>query len=378
LIDATHSPPGQVRPSAEDDVILGMKGNDTIYGLDGNDRIDGGAGIDTLYGGEGNDTFEVLGKDGLTDIINGGNGSDTVKALGTASLVLAGFNTVTSSIEHWQGNNAGLLGDKLNDTFDFSGLASMTGVPFVDGGKGNDTITGSDFADDLRGNVGNDILNGGDGNDRLTGGADADTINGGEGDDTIVVAGKKDGVGDVYNGGNGSDTFAGTGVTLANFDAAASSIEHWVGANTALLGDNANNTFDFSYLQSVTGLTFIDGGKGNDTITGSRFNDDLRGNAGLDRLEGGEGNDVLAGGKDADTFVFRADFGHDRITDFTITGTAQDFIAFDQAVFADFTAVMAAAAQNGANVVITLDADNSLTLNNIQLAALTAGDFQFI
>lgn len=378
LIDAANSPPGQVRPSAEDDVILGMKGNDTIYGLDGNDRIDGGAGTDTLYGGEGDDTFEVLGKDGLGDVIYGGNGSDTLKALGTSSLVLAGFNTVTSSIENWQGNGAGLLGDKDNDVFDFSGLVSMTGVPFIDGGKGNDTITGSDFADNLRGNAGNDTLNGGDGNDTLTGGLGADTINGGEGDDTIVVAGNKDGIGDVYNGGNGSDTFAGTGVTLAGFDAAASSIEHWVGANTALLGDAGNNTFDFSYLQSVTGLTFIDGGKGNDTIIGSRFNDDLRGNAGMDRLEGGEGNDVLSGGKDADTFVFRADFGHDRITDFTLTGTAQDFIAFDQAVFADFNAVMLAAAQNGANVVITYDANNSLTLNNIQLAALTAGDFQFI
>jgi Ca2+-binding RTX toxin-like protein len=181
-------------------------------------------------------------------------------------------------------------------------------------------------------------------------------------------------------GGAGTDTLKVNGkkVALAGFDAAAASIEALQGIGASMVGDAGNNVFDFSALSSIAGLVAVDGGKGNDALTGSQFADNLRGGDGNDTLNGGFGNDILAGGKGIDTFVFGAGFGHDRVTDFATTGAMQDIIQFDSALFADFSAVLAHAAQVGKAVVITLDAGNSLTLDKAKLATLTADDFVFV
>ena len=55
----------------------------------------------------------------------------------------------------------------------------------LDGGVGNDTITGSDGNDTIFGGPGNDTLNGGRGNDALRGGAGDDSLIGGQGNDTL-------------------------------------------------------------------------------------------------------------------------------------------------------------------------------------------------
>jgi hypothetical protein len=52
-------------------------------------------------------------------------------------------------------------------------------------------------------------------------------------------------------------------------------------------------------------------------------------------------------------------------------------IVLDASVYANFAAVQAHAAQVGANVVITLNATTSLTLDNVQLNQLSAGNFVF-
>jgi Ca2+-binding RTX toxin-like protein len=113
-------------------------------------------------------------------------------------------------------------------------------------------------------------------------------------------------------------------------------------------------------------------------VRGSQFADTLRGGNGNDALTGNGGNDILTGGKNIDTFIFGTGFGHDRITDFAVNGTMQDLIQFDNAIFADFAAVMANAVQAGKAVVITVDANHSLTLDKVTLASLTAGDFLFV
>ena len=58
----------------------------------------------------------------------------------------------------------------------------------MDGGAGDDVITGTPFNDDLRGGAGNDTLQGGRGDDKLTGSAGADTFvfKNGDGHDTIM------------------------------------------------------------------------------------------------------------------------------------------------------------------------------------------------
>ena len=53
-------------------------------------------------------------------------------------------------------------------------------------------------------------------------------------------------------------------------------------------------------------------------------------------------------------------------------------IAFDHSIFADFDAVMAASTQVGTGAVITVDAQNTLTLANVSVGSLHHDDFAFV
>ena len=79
----------------------------------------------------------------------------------------------------------------------------MTGIENVNGGAGNDIITGNRSANTLNGGNGNDTLNGGAGNDTLNGGLGNDRLVGGNGIDRLTG-----GVGnDTLIGGSGNDIF---------------------------------------------------------------------------------------------------------------------------------------------------------------------------
>lgn len=174
--------------TGEEDTISGLGGDDTLNGLDGGDILIGGAGRDRVDGGAGNDTFKLSGGGDQFDIIVGGAGLDTIQVTGSSNLTLAGFNAAACSIEAWQGAKRGVLGTAAPDRFDFSALQSIKDLAFVDGGAGNDIITGTHLADKLRGNTGDDILDGGSGRDILTGGKGADcfVFGSGGGQDTIT------------------------------------------------------------------------------------------------------------------------------------------------------------------------------------------------
>ncbi|MGH6735221.1 MAG: calcium-binding protein [Methyloceanibacter sp.] len=160
-----------------DDILNGGLGDDTLEGGEGNDILIGGAGLDIVNGSAGDDTIVIMGDEALNDTMSGDTGDDTLQAIGAVQL--AGFDAAASSIEHWLGDGGGLTGTSAANTFDFSGLLTKTGLPFIDGGGGNDSITGSGFADMLRGGGGNDALTGGAGKDILTGGAGRDMLFGG-------------------------------------------------------------------------------------------------------------------------------------------------------------------------------------------------------
>jgi Ca2+-binding RTX toxin-like protein len=177
-----------VRALAGDDYVNGGSSDDTLYGDDGNDTIVGGAGKDKTYGGNGNDTFVMAGGDAVSDTISGGAGTDKIQVTGTGNLSLTNFNAASASIEVWQGDGAGLVGTSKTNTINLSGLTSVSGLAFVDGGSGNDTITGTQFADNLRGGAGSDKLYGNAGNDLIRGGAGTDTVSGGQGADTFYYA----------------------------------------------------------------------------------------------------------------------------------------------------------------------------------------------
>ena len=69
-------------------------------------------------------------------------------------------------------------------------------------------------------------------------------------------------------------------------------------------------------------------------------------------------------------------FGKDTVKDFALSGSCSDVIEFSTDLFDDFSEVMSHAVQWGADVLITVDADTTLTLANIKLAALTTDDFR--
>ena len=88
---------------------------------------------------------------------------------------------------------------------------------------------------------------------------------------------------------------------------------------------------------------------------------------------GQAGNDVLTGKAGPDTFAFAANFGHDTIIDFT---PGEDTIEFTSDTFADAASALNATEDDGlGNTVVTVDADNALTLQDVLKAQLDTDDF---
>jgi Ca2+-binding RTX toxin-like protein len=167
------------------DVINGGNDNDTIDGGLHNDTINGGAGLDTITAGAGFDVVQVSSNEAENDVMNGGADTDTIVALGVSAITLNGFNSLTNSFESWSGNGLSIQGNGNANTLNFQLIGTMTGVPFIDGGSGNDTITGTNGVDELRGSDGDDILIGLGGTDTLRGGNNNDSLNGGDGIDQL-------------------------------------------------------------------------------------------------------------------------------------------------------------------------------------------------
>ena len=305
--------------SIYDDVIAGDDAANTLDGLAGDDTIDGGAGDDVISGGAGND---ILAGGAGDDLLRGGAGNDSVDGgAGFDTLDLSdatGVITLDTAAGKVSGTGIG------SDTF--------TSIEAFRFGAGNDVVTGGNGDENFDGGAGNDTLKGGAGDDQLAGGDGNDTVDGGSGDD-VVAGGAGD---DILKGGSGDDTVDG--------------------------GDGVDN---------------IDAGSGDDIVSAGAGNDIVVGGSGDDVITGGAGDDVLSGGSGHDVFVFAAGFGKDIIKDFGLTGSSSDVIEFSADLFDDFAEVMSHATQSGADVLITVDADTTLTLANIKLAALATDDFRF-
>jgi hypothetical protein len=78
--------------------------------------------------------------------------------------------------------------------------------------------------------------------------------------------------------------------------------------------------------------------------------------------------------------VFRPGFGHDVITDFTVSGASHDVLEFDTDVFADAGAFFASSADTVEGVLVMVDGDNSLLIRGTTVAQLSAhpDDLHFV
>jgi Ca2+-binding RTX toxin-like protein len=133
-----------------------------------------------------------------------------------------------------------------------------------------------------------------------------------------------------------------------------------------------------TWLRGTAGNNSISGSLADDNIDGGAGNDTISAGSGSDVIVGGAGNDSLTGGAGDDTFVFKSNFGIDVINDFKDTATENDMIELDQALFSTFAAVQAAMTQEGANVVLTYDMSNKITIKNATVANFNQDDFRFV
>jgi serralysin len=299
--------------------ILGTSNSETIDALDGvtnfSDTIYGFAGNDIIFGLGGNDL--IIGGAGA-DEIYGGKGRDTASYTDSAEGVFASLF-----------NNVGLHGTAQGDTF--ASIENLTGSAHDDilvGSDGSNLLAGLEDDDSLKGGGGADQLEGGSGNDLLHGGSGADALIGGSGIDTSSYAGSEFGV--VVNLGNGM--VAG--------------------------GDGSGDTI--FQVENIIGSSRAD----------SLFGDGL-----ANVLIGDAGNDFLFGGLNNDVFAFNLGFGHDTILDFTV---GSDKIQVNVAVFPDYITFLMSGAQVGDDVVFVDDADNTITLENVQLSTISESDFIFV
>ena len=235
--------------------VFNLAGLTTKTGLT---AISGLGGSDTITGSKFADVIAASGTDAQFDTMNGGLGTDTFRVDGSGPLTLNGFNAASQSIEIWAGNGQTLFGNGNANVFNLAGLTSMTGLPFVDGGAGNDTLTGSKFVDHLLGGDGNDTMSAGAGIDELEGGLGRDTMTGGaDGDrfdfDNVKEIGKKKGLLDLIVDWGDGDT-----IDLSSID-----------ANGAKKGDK-----DFKFLKKEgaafkkAGQVGFDQKKGNTFVQG--------------------------------------------------------------------------------------------------------------
>jgi Ca2+-binding RTX toxin-like protein len=163
----------------------------------GNDTLDGGAGSDIIIAGSGDDFIYAdsqapahLAIAMESDEIYGGDGVDTLKYnetytnadhievdvidanTFTVSGIKNGTTTATDTVE----NVEILYGTRGDDIIDFSSLGF--GIEYHDRNHGGsaDTVTGTDFNDNISLSTGNDTYVAGKGEDYVDGGVGTDTL----------------------------------------------------------------------------------------------------------------------------------------------------------------------------------------------------------
>mgnify|MGYP000252750012 CR=1 FL=1 len=298
------------------EVITGGTGDDVLRGNSGSDTLTGGGGNDTLTGDAGNDRFNVdAGSDEITDLSD----SDVV-VISDGASVSADVSldyTATAASRNLGGaaEDAVFTVEGTPQTVDFSAFtvanAATQGITVnlegrlsaitVTGTAGNDSITaGQPFLPVTQ------TLNGGAGDDEITGNSGADNINGDAGNDTLIGRGGAD----ALDGGDGVDT--------ASYAGSAAAV-------TVDLTDNDNNANGDAEGDTLTDIENLTGSDNDDTLRGDAGNNTLAGGAGSDTLTGAAGADTLAGGAGADTFSFNAVVGVSSDSNGAATDTIDDY-----------------------------------------------------
>jgi Ca2+-binding RTX toxin-like protein len=308
------SPPAEFYGGGGNDTLTGGGGSDDLTGEAGADTLAGGPNDDNLYGGGGGDTLKggdgddyAIGGDG-DDLFDAGYGDDSFyseSAGDGADRMIGGPGTydqfsydarsvkVTADLDGTADDGENGEKDRLGidvETIDGgAGNDVLTGNNqdnYLDGGPGADELKGGNGDDGLYGYEGADTLRGGPGSDDLAGGTQNDDLNGDAGNDLIYAENTEDGDDDI-RGGDGSDTVYYYGRTATT----------WIRLGSTNEGGSTEHDIIHSDVENGYG------GSGNDIMAGTGKDNYLQGNAGSDTIDGGAGADSLAGGLGGDVLT---------------------------------------------------------------------------
>lgn len=158
-------------------------------------------------GGIDNSTYTLVNTPaGKQLVVNGTTGDDSVEVRRTFDgKVMVTLNNDTPRVlgTAFLKGGVNVLGGEGNDTL--TATANFNLKVTLDGGAGDDSLTGGAAADRLFGGPGNDLLAGRGGNDNLSGGDDNDMLLGAAGNDVL----KGDADNDSLDGGAGIDQLQG-------------------------------------------------------------------------------------------------------------------------------------------------------------------------
>ncbi|MDY0328369.1 MAG: hypothetical protein RBR07_08990, partial [Arcobacteraceae bacterium] len=290
-----------------DSTLKGNSNNNTLKGGAGDDTLSGGAGTNYLDGGAGVNTvdYSLISNDVVVDL----------SKISQQEVYINGATTVKETLINIQNVNGGTGNDTITGSLDdnslFGGLGSDTivgsgGDDILDGGDGIDVASYASATEDLNIDLGvsgtpvaigtgygNDTFIsiegaiGGSGDDTITGTNSSNVLIGGAGDDTLLPNGN-DGINelDEIDGGIGTD--------FVSFD---------FGDSTSVILDLADGGIQNTGKGRVqiVNVENVEGGSGADRLYGNSSDNVIEGGIGDDTLFGRGGNNTLDGGADTDT-----------------------------------------------------------------------------
>ena len=265
---------------ADDNVTVSVSGGLLVHGQT-TGGLNSGSDWDSATAGDqtvpANGTFVV--------VVNGGDGNDSLAVLAKNSEI------VTAALNGGSGDDV-LTGSDTGDS--------------LEGGDGNDRLVGAKGGDDMSGGTGNDTLvwNNGDG---------SDSIDGGAGNDATEVNGNPT-LGDAFTlePNAGRITFKRTNLVTFTLDASTERFQvNGLGGDDSVAASAGVGALTLLSVDGGAGVDTVNGSDGPDLIVGGEGNDILNGDDGDDRIVGDRGNDTMNGGAGDDTLVWNNGDGTD-------------------------------------------------------------------
>jgi Ca2+-binding RTX toxin-like protein len=334
----------------------------TIKGGGGNDSFNFGAAYlgDTLDGGAGNDSLLLNGDYSSVRPIDAG------MLVSVESVVMAAGHDYNFDLD--DGNvaagatmtfNASALG--ANDVFSIDALPVTTGHLVLEGGAGDDLISGSTAADTIKAGAGDDQI-------QPDGGAD--TVSAGDGDDFILYFDGKLTADASIDGGSGSDELVLEGDYSGGIVFGANTIKNvesivvegdFTYSLTLADGNISSATpfqIDADYTTANDQLIFNDGAEANANVT-------VNGGMGDDVITAGGGSHHIDGGDGAD-FIFM--LGNLKASDVINGGTGTDFVVLNGDYSAGIT-FSATTVTNVENIDLSAGHSYKITTNDATVAS---------